>query len=121
MNQQSSLQQVQVSEEFFPTNRSGLTPLGRAVLIRPYDPEADRVKGIIHIPDDVRRNMNMADQRAIVVAVGPDAWRGETARAVPGDKVLVGRFAGYFAPPSQTKDGLMYRLVNDNEIFCRIE
>lgn len=102
-------------------NTSGLVPLGRAVLVKPYDPEADRVKGLIQIPADVRRNMNMADQRAIVIAVGPDAWKGESLRAVPGDKVLVGRFSGYFAPGSQTKDGQEYRLVNDNEIFCRLE
>lgn len=113
---QSSVQKVEDWRTF--PNESGLTPLGHAVLVQPYEPEVK--SGLLHIPEEVKRNMHAADQRAIVIAVGPNAWSGEGfARAVPGDRVLVTKYAGYFT--SQTKDGKPYRLVNDKDIFCRID
>jgi len=102
------------------SNPSGLTPLGYAVLVKPYQPEIKG--GTLVIPDQVRQSMQNMDQRAIVIAVGPLAWSSEgEARAKPGDKVLVTRFAGYIAGKGQTADGLEYRLVNDRDIFCRID
>lgn len=99
-------------------NVSGLKPLGRAVLIRPYEPEKE--SSIIVMPDSVRDSHMMLEQRAEVVEVGPTCWHDEPApRAKPGDKVLVARFAGYMA--RGTKDGEQYRLVNDRDIFAAIE
>lgn len=99
-------------------NESGLKPLGRAVLIMPYSPE--RKESLIELPDFVEQRQHMIDQRAIVVAVGANAWCDEPSpRAVPGDKVLVAKFAGYMA--QGTKDGKQYRLVNDRDIFAAIE
>ena len=61
----------------------------------------------------------MAEQRAVVVAVGPAAWEDESQpRAKPGDKVLITNFAGMLT--KGTKDGKSYRLVNDRDIFCKI-
>ena len=103
----------------FP-NPSGLMPLGHAVLVRPYIPEIKKTNSMIVIPDQVRQSMQSVDQRAVVIAVGPLAWENEgLARAKPGDKVLVTRFAGYIT--DQTEDGAEYRLVNDRDIFCRID
>lgn len=100
------------------TNMSGLTPLGHAVLVKTYEPEV--TSGIIHIPENVRGSMQALEQRAIVIAVGPKAWDGEgLARAKPGDKVLVAKFDGYVT--TQTKDGNLYRIVNDRAIFARID
>jgi co-chaperonin GroES (HSP10) len=105
------------ANQVFP-NPSGLTPLGHAVLVKPYQPEVK--SGTIVIPDQVRQSMQSVDQRAIVIAVGPSAWEHETrARAKPGDKVLVTKFAGYLT--NQTEDGEEYRIVNDRDIFCRID
>ena len=98
-------------------NNSGLSPLGWAVLVKPY--EHTPAGGLIQLPDNVKNSMNMADQRATVIRVGPSAWAGEgLARARPGDKVLVTKYAGYFATGC---DGQPYRLVNDKDIFCRID
>ena len=98
-------------------NRSGLEPLGVAVLIRPYEPE--RKGAQIVLPDSVQGRMSMVDNRAIVVAVGVSAWHDEPCpRAVVGDKVLVTKFAGFMA--KGPKDGEIYRLVNDRDIFCKI-
>src|SRR3990167_5311076 len=98
-------------------NRSGLDPRGVAVLIKTYEPE--RKGGLIEIPDNVQGRMSMVDNRATVVAIGPNAWHDEPSpRAVVGERVLVTKFAGFMA--KGPKDGQMYRLVNDQDIFCAI-
>lgn len=98
-------------------NRSGLDPRGVAVLIKTYEPE--RKGAQIVLPDNVQGRMAMVDNRAIVVAIGPSAWHDEPfPRAAVGDKVLVTKFAGFMA--KGPKDGEIYRLVNDRDIFCAI-
>ena len=98
-------------------NKSGLIPLGVAVLIKPYEPE--RKGALIEIPESVQGRMSMVEVRAIGVAVGPNAWHDEpTPRAMIGDKVLVTKFAGFTAKGPQ--DGELYRLVNDRDLFCRL-
>ena len=103
-------------QESTQINNSGLKPLGRAILVMHYEPE--RVGGLIHIPEEVQGRMLMADQRAVVIEVGPSCWPDEPARAKPGDKVLISKMAGYMA--KGTKDGKQYRLVNDRDIFAAI-
>lgn len=99
-------------------NKSGLHPKGRAVLVKPYQPE--RVEGLIVLPDSVKANQQTLEQRAIVIEVGPSAWEEESVpRASPGEKVLVSAFAGYMAVG--VKDGQQYRFVNDRDIFAGIE
>lgn len=98
-------------------NTSGLDPRGVAVLLETYEPE--RKHGVIVIPDHLKGGMNAAELRATVIAVGPLAWHDEAVpRAQPGDRVLVTKFAGMLV--KGTKDGKMYRLVNDRDIFCAI-
>lgn len=99
-------------------NRSGLEPLGRAVLLRMV--ELDEMKTeLIAIPDHVRRNSATIETRGVVVAVGMTAWEDESVpRAAPGDKVIITKFAGYVA---MGEDGEVYRLVNDRDIFCRVK
>lgn len=98
-------------------NDSGLEPRGVAVLIQTYEPE--RKGALIEIPDSVKGRMDMVDSRAVVIAVGPQAWYDEAQpRAWPGDRVLVTKYAGFMA--KGPKDGKMYRLVNDRDIFCAI-
>lgn len=98
-------------------NESGLEPVGRAVLVTTYEPE--RNAGLIHIPEVAQDRSRMAEQRAVVIAVGPAAWEDESVpRAAPGDKVLITNYAGMLT--KGTKDGKPYRLVNDRDIFCKI-
>lgn len=99
-------------------NTSGLVPLGRAVLLRPYEPE--KKESLIELPDFVKERTIAVDQRAVVVAIGPAAWAEESCpRAAVGDKVLVAKFSGHMA--KGTKDGEWYRLVNDRDIFAGIK
>jgi len=98
-------------------NKSGLKPLGVAVLIKPYEPE--RKGGQIVLPDAVAGRNAMVDNRAVVVEVGPNAWHDEsTPRAAAGDKVLITKFAGFMA--KGPLDDETYRLVNDRDIFCAL-
>lgn len=102
-------------------NVSGLVPLGRAVLVKPYQPEAKR--GLIELPDNVNRAQQILEQRATVVAVGNAAWAEEIQggfgpRAIPGDKVLISGLSGHMA--TGIKDGEQYRIVNDRDVFAKL-
>ena len=98
-------------------NRSGIRPKGRAVLVQLYETEK---QGLIELPASIRERSSMAEQRAIMVEKGPLAWKDEGLdRALPGEKVLISRYAGYLA--RGVKDGKIYRVVNENDIFCGIE
>lgn len=99
-------------------NQSGVKPLGRAVLVKPYTPEIK--ESMIILTEDVLARDQMVEQRAIVVEVGKYAWHDEPEpRASAGQKVLVSKFAGYMV--KGTADGVQYRLVNDKDIFAAIE
>lgn len=101
-------------------NTSGLTPLGHAVIVEPYEPEVK--KSLLELPKEAAGRMSMLEQRAIVIAVGPLAWSNEPeARAKPGDKVLVAKYEGYTVGTDRSLDGKLYRVVNDMAIFCRFE
>ncbi|CAB4120851.1 GroS Co-chaperonin GroES (HSP10) [uncultured Caudovirales phage] len=100
------------------TNNSGVSPLGRAVLVRPYVVE-DKTSGGIILTTETRSKDQMAEQRAVVVEIGPTAWLGESApRAAIGDKILFSKWSGYQL--QGPFDGLTYRVVNDSDIFMRI-
>lgn len=95
-----------------------MLPAGRAVLVRPYEPEV--ASSIIALPDSVQDNQRTLEQRAVVVAIGPSCWHDEPApRCKVGDKVLVGKYSGHMA--RGTADGEQYRFVNDKDIFALIE
>lgn len=97
-------------------NRSGLKPLGRAVLVEHYEPE--KKASLIELPDMVKDRTLMVEQRTIVVECGPACWPDEPPRAIPGDKVLISKMAGYMA--TGPADGKRYRLINDRDIFAAI-
>lgn len=105
-----------MSEEI--VNTSGLKPLGRAVIVKPYQIE-ERTSGGIVLPDSVRNKDQLAEQKATVVEVGPYCWKDEPEpRAIPGDRILFSKWAGYQFVG--TDDGEVYRVVNDSDIFMQI-
>jgi chaperonin GroES len=97
-------------------NNSGLTPLGRAVLLEPFKVER-KTKGGIVLPDSVVQRDELAEQKARVVEVGPHAWRGETPWAKVGDLIVFSKWAGHACVGPLDKK--QYRVVNDNDIFMR--
>lgn len=99
-------------------NETGLHPLGVAVLVQPYEPKVQ--SSVIALPDSVRERFSMVEARCVVLEVGPEAWKDEgQPRAKAGDRVLVTKYAGYAA--QSPRDGKLYRLVNDRDIFCATE
>lgn len=98
-------------------NTSGLHPKGRAVLVEPV--ETELVSSIIKIPDTARERAMMVEVNAIVVEVGPEAWKEEKVpRAKVGEKVLISKWCGHI---TTGKDGNLYRLVNAEDIFCGVD
>lgn len=94
-------------------NTSGWIPKGKAVLTRPFAQE--RATSMIEIPSHVLHQMDLQDNRVVVVAIGADAWSDETEhRAEVGDQAMVTGFAGYML---KGEDGHNYRVVNDRDIF----
>ena len=99
-------------------NKSGLKPLGHAVLVQPY--EVQDKKSLIVLPENAKERATMVESRAIVIEIGPTAWDDEKVpRAQVGDHVFIIKFAGHMAVG--IKDGKQYRLVNDRDIFCKLE
>jgi co-chaperonin GroES (HSP10) len=99
-------------------NNSGLHPLGHAVLVEPYEPEVK--KSMIELPSAVKERTSMVETRAVVIEIGAMAWEEEKEpRAKIGDTVLIQKFAGVMAVG--VLDGKPYRLINDRDIFCRLE
>jgi co-chaperonin GroES (HSP10) len=100
-------------------NKSGLTPVGQAVLVEPYEPERNVKSSIIAIPPSARERMTMAEQRATVVAIGPEAWKDEKGpRAKVGDRVMISAYAGMMT--TGPRDGKQYRVINARDIFLCI-
>lgn len=98
-------------------NTSGYVPAGRAVLIKPYEPE--KMSSIIEIPESLKSRTTMLEQKGIVVDIGPSCWHDEPhPRAAVGDHVIVTKFAGY---QLVGEDSHVYRLVNDRDIFARVK
>ena len=99
------------------SNPSGLEPRGVAVLIKQYEPERRGAR--IVLPDSGQGRGSMVDRRATIVAIGPSAWYDEPSpRASLGERVMVTQFAGSIV--KGPADGVMYRIVNDRDIFCAI-
>lgn len=97
---------------------SGLIPLGHAVLVEPYDPET--ANSVIALTEGAERGMKSLENRARIVAIGADAWMEEREpRAAVGDLVLLANFSGVLV--KGPKDGKLYRMVNDRDIYCGFE
>lgn len=98
-------------------NKSGLKPLGVAVLVQPYEPE---LKGSsIYIPPKVKTSMGVLENRVTVIEVGPAAWADEKEpRAKVGDRVLITKYVGFTA--TGPADGQEYRIISDRDIFSQI-
>jgi co-chaperonin GroES (HSP10) len=103
-----------------PPNPSGIEAVGHAVLLLPYDPEV--AASPLIVPETVKRQLDMVESRAIVIAIGPDAWmeggRHGTPRAKVGDKVLVSKFCGSIVRGPD--DDVQYRMINGRDIYARI-
>lgn len=101
-------------------NETGIHPLGHAVLVEAYDVEASLGASRIIIPENIRSQYKILENKVRVLEAGPFAWADETEpRAKPGDVVLVVKHTG--AIVASPKDGKLYRMVSDRDIYCRFD
>lgn len=95
-------------------------PTGYRMLIIPYYP-AEKTKGGVYVPDQVRDREAFATVAAYVVKLGPDAYKDEQKFPTgpwcsEKDWVLIGRYAG-----NRFKvEGLEVRIINDDNIIATI-
>ncbi|MBM3802795.1 MAG: co-chaperone GroES [Acidimicrobiia bacterium] len=99
-------------------NASGISPLGYRVLVRP-DALEERTKGGIVIPATEREKFDRAQQTGVLVAVGTTAWKeyAEPLASV-GDRVVFARYGGAHMTG---KDGVLYRLLNDEQVVASVD
>jgi chaperonin GroES len=110
-------------------NTSGIYPCGDRILVKPDKIEK---KGLIEIPDTITGKHMEAQISGVLVAVGPDAWthyvkKGPSGTEVSGysgpyakvgDKVM---FAKYGGINLEGKDGELYRVLNDDDLLCKVD
>ncbi len=98
-------------------NLSGITPLGYRVLVRP-DALEEKTKGGIVIPLTERDKYDRAQQTGTLVVCGDAAWKDYAEPwAKAGDRVMFARYGGAHMTGA---DGVLYRLLNDEQITARV-
>lgn len=95
---------------------SGITPLDLKVLVLP-DVVEERTAGGILLPDAIKDKQKFSTVNAVLVAVGPNAFRewGADNAPTPGSRIVVAQYAG-----SRVKgqDGKEYVLMNDEDVIA---
>lgn len=100
-------------------NPCGHTPLGKAVIVKQYEVKERFAGSSLYIPEQVRRENAVVEQRAVVVAFGEDAkTTGIGSQLHPGDHVVIGKYNGYIFMGT---DGELYRAITVTDIFLKIE
>ena len=98
-----------------------IVPKGHRVLVLP-DKKEEKTAGGIIIAEPIREREELAGIFGTLVAVGPTAWAafddGKPWAAV-GDKVVFSKYGGIVLEDPETKE--LYRLLNDDDIYCVIE
>jgi len=98
-------------------NKSGITPVGHRVLVRPEETERKTASGIV-LMDKTAMMEEMSQTQGTVIALGdtcyddqPSAWCKE------GDFVMFGKYAGVVYDGN---DKVKYRILNDKDIVAVI-
>lgn len=100
-------------------NNSGFDPLDLRVLIKPDEAEKVTAGGII-LPEAETDKADMAMTFGTLIAAGVNAWEEAAGRSPafvkpkPGDRVV---FAKYGGISIKGKDGVKYRLMNDEDVI----
>lgn len=101
---------------FFGENKSGCSPVGDRVLVRP-DIAAHKA-GAIDLPDDVVERAQLSATSGVIVELGDDAFKWNADRTRPfdgyrpkaGDRVYYDRYAGKVILGD---DNVEYQLMDD--------
>lgn len=98
-------------------------PTGHRVLVRLVQIEEEVTKGgIIIATEGTPQQKRVAQQEAIVVEIGENAWKAFDDGhpwAKCGDRVLIAKYSGEDRIDEETKE--IYRVINDEDIFATLE
>lgn len=92
----------------------GWRPALHQVLVFPVQVEEISAGGIA-LPADVTKRDQLGQIEALVISIGPTAWKDQKIDKVVelGDRVLFSKYAGYLVKGADGKD---YRLISDLDI-----
>ena len=97
-------------------NTSGWNPTGHRVLVRVEQVERKTESGII-IADVTADKEQLGQDAGVVVELGNTAYSDQESHwCQVGDYVKFGRYAGQLIRPSESDDGVEYRVLNDLDI-----
>ena len=120
-------------------NKTGISPSGNRVVVRPDEIEKVTEGGII-IAETIAERHEVAQATGTLIAVGPDAWKHITRKtyeniegklrlkeiettgysepfAEVGERVAFAKYGGLRV---QGADGYTYRILNDEDITARV-
>ena len=121
-------------------NESGIYPVGDRLLVKPDEIEKKTAGGIL-LPETDRERHELGQLTGVVIAMGVDCYT-HTVKTVErlidgqmkevervtsgyskpwckvGDRVAFARYAGH---PANGKDGIRYRLMNDEDITAAVD
>ncbi len=117
-------------------NKSGIYPCGNRVLVRPDDVD-EMTDGGIYIPPSVTDRHQVSACYGVVIALGPDSFKHSTEDVFKDGRLIESRIKGYsgdfaevgdriafaiYAGLLQTgKDGVEYKIINDEDITCKVD
>jgi co-chaperonin GroES (HSP10) len=106
------------SKEVIADNESGLVPVEDKLLLLPD--EITQQVGLIHVPEVARAQQQMAQTRALLIAIGGNCFEdwGEP-HPKPLQRVMVCKYAGILAIVGA--DGREYQICTDRDITAIIE
>jgi len=100
-----------------------LVPVGHRILVKTKKVEEKSVGGII-IPTDVTKKEQRGMEEGEVIAVGPNAYKAfddGTPWVAVGDTVKFQRYEGILIIDNEGKDDeVHYRILNDDDVFCKV-
>ena len=97
-------------------NTSGWTPTGHRVLVKVDQVERTTKSGII-IHDVTADKEQIGQDGGVVVELGNTAYSDQSdSWCKVGDYVKFGRYAGQLLRPTESEDGVEYRVLNDLDI-----
>ena len=100
------------------SNASGINPAGWRVLIRPMEITKVSKGGIILQTEETSEREQMANTTGIVIAMGDECFQDTSRWCEVGDKVIFAKYAGLLYTG---KDGVSYRLINDEDITAKLD
>lgn len=100
-------------------NDSGIHPQGNRILIKPLEIEEKTASGIILQTASQKEREDMGNTTGEVVEVGPECFSDRlTAWCTQGDRIVFAKYAGLLY---LGKDGVKYRIINDDNVVAKLD